>query len=52
MGNFSLGLIVGTAVGVGIIMSVNPMDKRAKRRMCRKANQLMHKVNHSIRTMA
>lgn len=51
MTNFSLGLIVGTAVGVGIIMAVNPMDKRTKRRMCRKANHIMNKINHSIHSI-
>jgi len=52
MGNFSLGLIVGTAVGAGIIMAVNPMDRRTKRRLCRKASHMMNKINHSIRTMS
>ncbi len=52
MGNFSLGLIVGTAVGVGMIMAVNPMDKRTKRKMCHKASKMMRNINRSMHNMA
>lgn len=51
MANFSLGLIVGAAVGAGMIMAVNPMDRRTKRKLCHKANRMMRQINSSIRSM-
>ena len=52
MTNFSLGVVLGTAMGVGIIIALNPMDKRARRKVCRKASRVMRRINDSIHEMA
>ncbi len=48
MGNFSLGLAIGTVVGVGMIIAVHPMNKRAMRRAYHRAGRIMNKVNDTI----
>ncbi len=49
MSNFSIGMAIGTVVGAGMIMAVNPMNKRARRRAYHKAGKLMRQVNHTMR---
>lgn len=49
MNNFSAGLAVGTIVGAGLLMAVNPMDAKARRKACRKAGKMMHSINRSMR---
>lgn len=49
MGNFSLGVLVGTAIGAGMIMAVNPMDKRSMHKAYNRAGKMMRKFNHTLR---
>ncbi len=48
VGNFSLGLMVGTVIGVGMIVAVHPMNKRSMRKAYHRAGRLMHKMNNTI----
>ncbi len=48
MGNFSLGLAVGTVLGVGMIIAVHPMNKRAMRRAYHRAGKMMNRMSDAI----
>ncbi len=48
VGNFSLGLMVGTVIGVGMIVAVHPMNKRSMRRAYHRAGRIMNKMNNTI----
>ena len=51
MTRFSLGIIIGSAVSTGIILALHPLDKRFKRRMCRKAHKIANKINCTMHNM-
>lgn len=48
MGNFSLGLMVGAVVGIGVMVTVHPMNKRAMRKACHRAERIMNKMNDRL----
>ncbi|MBQ7960617.1 MAG: hypothetical protein IJ285_05290 [Clostridia bacterium] len=48
MGNFSLGLMVGTIVGVGVMMTVHPMNKRSMKRAYHRAERMMNRMTDAI----
>lgn len=51
MCNFSLGVMVGTAVGAGLMLAVHPMNKRAMRKAYHRAGRMVNKMNRTIREM-
>ena len=48
MGNFALGFVAGTAIGVGIIMTVHPMNKRSMRKAYRRAGRFINRINDTM----
>ena len=52
MCHFSTGLLAGTLLGAGLILSVHPMNKRAMRKAYHRASRMMDRVNHQIRDWA
>ena len=52
MCNFSLGVMVGTIMGAGLILTVHPMNKRAMRKACHRAGRMVDKMNHTIHDWA
>ncbi len=49
MCKFALGLTLGTLVGAGMILSVNPMSKRDMHRACNRAGKMMNRMGHTLR---
>lgn len=49
MCKFALGLTLGTLVGAGMILSVNPMSKRDFHRACNRAERMMSRMGHTLR---
>jgi len=45
MGNFSLGLMMGTIVGIGVMVTLHPMNKRSMRRAYHRAGKIMDRMN-------
>lgn len=48
MCRFSLGLMTGALLGAGMMMSVNPPDKRSMRRVYRKAEKMARRFNNTL----
>lgn len=52
MCKFSIGFISGAVLGAGMLMAINPMDKRSMRRACRRAERMAHKLSNSVNDWA
>lgn len=51
MCNFSLGMMAGTLFGAGVILALNPMDKRAMRRARCRAEKMVDRMGRAFHDM-
>ncbi len=48
MCNFSAGFMMGTIMGVSIILAVHPMNKRSMKKAYHRAGRMVNRMGHNL----